>query len=476
MSELKRFSYMARDYESIISDCAARIKAKYPDTWNDFYEDNLGVVILEVFGYLCDTLLFYGDRQAIETYLATATERQNVINIAAAIGYRVAGASPSTADITFSMDEARSRDVTVPAGTQIATQEGVVFELIDNVVISAGNISATGGARQGITYSEFLGTSSGDAGQSYFIDRQGIVAITAVYVGGVAWEPVDSLFEQEADSRAYKATLNSDGTTQVAFGDGDYGAVPPQGEDIEIVYRVCSGARGNVLAGTITIMRDVATDTAGDRGQVTATNASAATGGVDQESLTHIKNWAPKYYETQDRCVTQNDYETRAIAFDGGDAGRIAKCRAVVTEQTGAANVITLYVLAYSAGGGLAIASQALKDALYENISQYKMLTDWIEVDDGVIVPVDISGYIKMMPGFRESTVAPRVTAALEGLFNPEIRQMGQAMRISDLYGVIEGAEGVDYVELSSPLATITPADSSVLTLGAISLTYSTQV
>ena len=116
---------------------------------------------------------FYGDRQALETYLATATERQNVINIAAAIGYRVAGASPSTADITFSMDEARARDVTVPAGTQIATQEGVVFELIDNVVISAGNISATGGARQGVTYSEFLGTSSGDAGQSYFIDRQG---------------------------------------------------------------------------------------------------------------------------------------------------------------------------------------------------------------------------------------------------------------------------------------------------------------
>ena len=476
MSELKRFSYMARDYESIINDCAARIKAKYPDTWNDFYEDNLGVVILEIFGYLCDTLLFYGDRQALETYLATATERQNVINIAAAIGYRVAGASPSTADITFSMDEARARDVTVPAGTQIATQEGVVFELIDNVVISAGNISATGGARQGVTYSEFLGTSSGDAGQSYFIDRQGIVAITAVYVGGVAWEPVDSLFEQEADSRAYKATLNSDGTAQVAFGDGDYGAVPPQGEDIEIVYRVCSGAAGNVLAGTITTMRDVATDTAGDRVQVTATNASAATGGADQESLTHIKNWAPKYYETQDRCVTQSDYETRAVSFDGGDAGRIAKCHAVVTEQTGAANVVTLYVLSYSSEEGLALTSEALKTALSENIAQYQMLTDWVEVDDGTITPVDISGNITMLSGFRESTVGTKVNASLESLFDPEIRQMGQVMRISDLYGAIEDSEGVDFVELSSPLVSITPDENTVLTLGTVELTYSTQV
>lgn len=476
MSELKRFSYMGRDYGSIIEDCAARIKARYPDTWNDFYEDNLGVVILEVFAYVCDTLLFYGDRQALETYLATATERQNVINIAAAIGYRVAGASPASADITFSIEEGRTRDVTIPAGTQIATQEGVAFELINDAVIPAGGTTIIGGARQGITYSESLGTSSGEGNQSYFIDRQGIVSITAVYVGGVAWEPVESLFEQEADSRAYKAMLNSDGTAQISFGDGDYGAIPPQGEDIEIIYRVCSGAAGNVLAGTITVMRDIATDSVGNRVPVTATNVTAATGGADQESLTHIKNWAPKYYETQDRCVTQNDYETRAIAFDGGDSGRIAKCRAIVTEQTGAANVITLYVLAYSAGGGLAIASEALKNALGENISQYKMLTDWIEVDDGTIEPINISGDIKMMPGFRESFVAPKVMAALEGLFDPEIRQMGQAMRISDLYGVIEKAEGVDYVELSSPLATITPGNSAVLTLGTVSLTYSTQV
>ena len=136
---------MARDYESIINDCAARIKAKYPDTWNDFYEDNLGVVILEIFGYICDTLLFYGDRQALETYLATATVRPNFINIAAAIGYRVAGAIPRWQILLFHRRGKGTRRYN-PAGTQIATQE-VVFGYRQRGYFGR-NTSATGGARQ----------------------------------------------------------------------------------------------------------------------------------------------------------------------------------------------------------------------------------------------------------------------------------------------------------------------------------------
>ena len=213
------------------------------------------------------------------------------------------------------------------------------------------------------------------------------------------------------------------------------GAVPPQGEDIEIVYRVCSGARGNVLAGTITTMRDVATDTAGDRVQVTATNASAATGGADQESLTHIKNWAPKYYETQDRCVTQSDYETRAVSFDGGDAGRNCKMprRCDGANRRGECRNAVCFIL-FLGRRARPYPSEALKTALSENIAQYQMLTDWVEVDDGTITPVDISGNITMLSGFRESTVGTKVNASLEP-FDPEIRQMGQVMRISDLYG-----------------------------------------
>lgn len=476
MSEIKRFSYMARDYDSIVKDCIERIKARYPDTWNDFYQDNMGVVILEVFAYVCDTLLFYGDRQALETYLPTATERQNIINIASAIGYRVAGASPASTQITFSIKDARDKDVTIPAGAHIYTRDGITFELISEVVIAAGDLEATGAARQGVTYTEILASSTGAVNQNYFVERQGVVSIVSLHVGSIPWTPVDSLFEQDGDAAVYKAHLNSDGTAQIIFGDGVNGAIPPLGEDIRITYRVCNGAAGNVLAGSVTVMREIATDSDGNRVSVSATNATAATGGADQERIEHIKNWAPKYYETQDRCVTQSDYETRAVYYDGGDAGRIAKCRAVVTEQTGAANVVTLYVLAYALGGGLGLAGEALKAALAAHISTYKMLTDWIEVEDGAVQEVDITGDITMLPGFRESSVKARVESALALLFDTEVRQMGQPLRISDLYGAIEGAEGVDFLELTTPLATITPTENTVLTLGAVSLTYSNQV
>ena len=77
MAGLKRFNYTAKDHQSIVDDCISRIKEVYgSDYWNDFEEDNAGRMLIEAFAYVADLLLFYLDRQANETYLPTATERQ----------------------------------------------------------------------------------------------------------------------------------------------------------------------------------------------------------------------------------------------------------------------------------------------------------------------------------------------------------------------------------------------------------------
>ena len=78
MAGLKRFSYIDKDHAAIVADCITRIKETYGDgVWNDFEEDSSGMMLVETFAYTCDLLLFYLDRQANETYLLTATERQN---------------------------------------------------------------------------------------------------------------------------------------------------------------------------------------------------------------------------------------------------------------------------------------------------------------------------------------------------------------------------------------------------------------
>ena len=82
MAGLKRISYTEKDHEDIVNDCIERIKTYYgSEYWNDFEEDNAGVMLVEAFAYITDLLLFYLDKQANETFLPTATERQNLINM-----------------------------------------------------------------------------------------------------------------------------------------------------------------------------------------------------------------------------------------------------------------------------------------------------------------------------------------------------------------------------------------------------------
>ena len=95
MAGLKRFKYTDKDYEAIVEDCITRIKEVYGSKyWNDFEEDNSGRMLIEAFAYIVDLLLYYLDRQANETYLPTAKERQNLINICKLIGYTPKTAKP----------------------------------------------------------------------------------------------------------------------------------------------------------------------------------------------------------------------------------------------------------------------------------------------------------------------------------------------------------------------------------------------
>jgi phage-related baseplate assembly protein len=241
---------------------------------------------------------------------------------------------------------------------------------------------------------------------------------------------------------------------------------------ITIKYRVGSGTAGNVLAETITVMRDIAADIHGNRVAVSVTNYAQASGGAEAESADHIRSWAPRYFETQERCVTQADYETTAMMFRDEDAGAIAKARAVVCERSGEANVIRYYVLSYAEDlDKLALASQPLKDALLAYVNQRKMLTDYVEIQDGTWRLVDVEGTLRITPGFNAGMVIERVEESLRSLMNAGNTQMGGKLRISDVYAAIDNTEGVESVELQTPTSTVTADPNEALLFGNMEFT-----
>ena len=176
MAGLNRFQYVDKDHESIVTDVIARLKEKYGEKkWNDFEEDNSGRMLVEAFAYVVDLLLFYLDRQANESYILTATERQNLINMCKLIGYRPSAAQPAVADITVSIKDPHATAVTLPVGTRIETQSGVTFETKENAIIEAGETSVIVGAVEGETFEDPIGVSDGEAWQEFYLPRSGVI-------------------------------------------------------------------------------------------------------------------------------------------------------------------------------------------------------------------------------------------------------------------------------------------------------------
>ena len=456
MAGLKRFQYVDKDHADIVTDVIARIKETYGEkAWNDFEEDSSGRMLLEAVAYVIDCLLFYLDRQANESYLPTATERQNLINICKLIGYKPAAAQPAQADITVSIQEPHATDVTLPAGTQIETQSGVTFETKADAVITAGETSVIVGATD----------------QEFYLPRAGVIEVLEIAVGGHIWGPVDSVADHLPEDKIYTADMDAWGRCRITFGNGASGQIPREGETITAKYRIGGGVSGNVAPNTLINVRDIATDEDGNRVSVSVTNLGWAAGGSDPESAERIKYWAPRFFETQNRCVTQGDYETFAMSYNDADIGAIAKARAVVRLRSGEANYIRLYVLSYgSEAGTVAIAPQTLKEALLKHMNHYKQLTDWLEIEDGSWRLIDVRGTITHSAGMKSSVVIANVHSALETLMDVETRELGEPLRISDLYAAIDNVEGVIHVELETPTATITAEENELLILGTVSL------
>ncbi|WP_418842394.1 baseplate J/gp47 family protein [Phascolarctobacterium faecium] len=474
MSDLVRINYIDKDHDSIVSDVIAQIKAKYPDTWTDFEHDNAGRMLLEVHAYIIDLLLFYLDRQANECFLVTARERQKAINCCKAIGYVLSSAVPSKVTVKITLKYTVPSNVTINAGTELTTSEKIVFELDADVIILAGELNGFGTATQGKTYTEILGISDGSANQSFLISKTGVIDIKQISVGYEKWTEVESFAFASALSKNYTVEIDALGRGKIIFGDNRNGLIPTAGSMVKIVYRVGGGLKGNIVKNTLIKVNGTGYDANGQPVAVTVTNEEAATGGEDEETIAHARKWAPVTYSQQNRLVTEEDYTAAANSFADKGLGRFAKAKAIIHERSGEANVIRIYALCRDADGGFIAPSKALGDAFVSAIDDTKMITDHVEVTAGTYQSVDISGTVKMQPGYLKEEVLANLNENIEILFDMENREMGQSLRISDLYKALDSAPGVDWVELTIPQSTVTPvSEYDLLTLGNVNFEVS---
>lgn len=125
-----------------------------------------------------------------------------------------------------------------------------------------------------------------------------------------------------------------------------YGQVPSRGAEITMVaYRTGGGARGNIQAGQLNLLRSALPYVE------SVTNHRPAQGGIDAESLNEAVMRVPQILRTRDRAITPEDFEVLAIQASRGKLARAhclpstsmqdaGKVRLLVVPQVNLSNII----------------------------------------------------------------------------------------------------------------------------------------
>lgn len=305
-----------------------------------------------------------------------------------------------------------------------------------------------GPATQGQSVTDVMGNGSASTPNQTFTLKQkpltyiqaptpsGMQSTLQVLGNGVAWTAVPTLCNQGPSQPVYTTLNQSDGTTDVIFGDGVEGATLPTGmNNLQANYRIGSGSSGNVATGALTTLMDRPLGVSG------VTNPSPATGGQDPQSIDDIRSNAPRTVLTLGRAVSITDYQNYASTFAG-----IAKAYAIwIPNGPGRGVFITV---AGVDGAALPPGNGTLNN-LVTSLQSYGNQLIPITVVTFLETLFGLSANIAYAAGTDIPTVNANVLAALYQAYSFAQRDFGQGVSVDEVSTVIQAVPGVVAVNVT---------------------------
>jgi len=241
----------------------------------------------------------------------------------------------------------------------------------------------------------------------------------------------------------------------------------PSNTQLTIKYRYGGGISHNIRANSLTQVQssNISLDEVGlSSGLVNQTkdsigmnNPIPASGGKGAESIIEVKNNALAFFQAQARAVTKEDYITRVYALPA-KYGNISKAYIVQDSQldsdTGAnsdsriANplALNLYILGFDSGKRLAVVNRAVKENIQTYLTQFRMVTDAVNIKDAFIINVGVQFSLLTKSGYNKEEVVLKAIQTVKEFFNIDKWQIGQPIVLADLAYQISLTDGVSAV------------------------------
>ena len=287
------------------------------------------------FSILIDTLAYnsyitaYNTNMAVnESFIDSATLRENVVSLARNIGYVPRSKKSAVATVSFNVDVSSisAQQVKLNAGlVALGSVQGgnYTFSIPEDITVtptsdglaSFNNISIY----EGNYLTKTFVVDSSQTNQRYIlpnanIDTSSIRVEVSDSSGILTYNAYTNIFDVNSESRLFLVQEVDDEKYQIMFGDNVLGKKPANGAVITVTYIVTNGNDGNnaanfTFSGRLTyISGGVDVDITSNTSLLTTMQSSE--NGDSIESIANIKYLAPRVYASQYRAVTPNDYKS----------------------------------------------------------------------------------------------------------------------------------------------------------------------
>lgn len=253
---------------------------------------------------------------------------------------------------------------------------------------------------------------------------------------GQQWDVLEDLLSSTDSQRVCVLEIDYSGSAFLRFGDGQYGMAPEQGTDFQVRYRVGNGSAGNIGCDSLGhIVTSV-------QGVTEVRNPLAAAGGVDAETMDHIREQAPFAFLTQLRAVTEDDYGVMAQQDPA-----IGEARGTL-RWTGSWYTALVSVDTVAPGGP----SATLLASTQTRLNMFRMMGVDLAVEGAVIVGLRIEMNICVDPDFFQADVytalmdvftTGNLCTGRPGMLNPANFTFGQTVYTSPFIAAAQGVQGV---------------------------------
>ena len=288
----------------------------------DFEGSNFSILI-DVLAYNSYITAYNTNMQANESFIDSATLRENVVSLARNIGYvpRSKRSAESKISFTVNTGSLNSRTVTLKAGIVAlgAVESGnYIFSIPSAITTTVDNF--------GIAYFNDISIYEGtyltktftidysQPNQKYILDNTDIdtstIRVSVSLTSTEKYSLYDNILNIDKNSKVFLIQEVNDEKYQILFGDNLLGKKPENGSTVLVSYIVTNGKTANgssnfTFSGSI-VDNNAITITSGISLLTTTTSAQ---NGDDIEELDSIKYLAPRVYASQYRAVTANDYK-----------------------------------------------------------------------------------------------------------------------------------------------------------------------